>query len=336
MQSSRELVHATLELAGPERAPRQLWTLPWAEIHHSQKLAQIRRRFPDDIVHAPGFVAAPSRTVGDPYEVGEYTDEWGCRFVNKTRGIIGEVKEPLVLGETWEDLSQIHIPTELLCIDKDQVNAFCRGSDRFVLAGACPRPFERLQFLRGTEQLYVDLITRPTGFDEFVARMHDYYCELLQVWAETDVDGLMMMDDWGAQQVLLINPATWRELFKPLYETYVRIAHDNGKRMFMHSDGHILAIIPDLIDLGLDALNSQLFCMGLDELSRFRGKLTFWGEIDRQHLLPRGTQDEIRDAVRGVRKALWSDGGCIAQCEFGAGADPDNVYTVFETWEQPG
>jgi hypothetical protein len=104
--------------------------------------------------------------------------------------------------------------------------------------------------------------------------------------------------------------------------------------MFMHSDGHIVAIIPELIDLGLDALNSQLFCMGLDELSRFRGMLTFWGEIDRQHLLPRGTRNDIRTAVHSVREALWAAGGCIAQCEFGAGADPDNVFTVFETWDE--
>ena len=100
----------------------------------------------------------------------------------------------------------------------------------------------------------------------------------------------------------------------------------------MHSDGYILDILPDLIDAGLDAVNSQLFCMGLEQLRPFRGKITFWGEIDRQNLLPRGTVDEVRAAVRQVYDTLWNQGGCIAQLEFGPGAKPENVEAVYETW----
>ena len=120
----------------------------------------------------------------------------------------------------------------------------------------------------------------------------------------------------------------------PMYRDYIQIAHSHGKKIFMHSDGHILRILPKLIDLGLDAVNSQLFCMGIDNLAPYRGKITFWGEIDRQHLLPYGTQDDIDRAVEQVYNGLWQDGGCIAQCEFGPGANPDNVYRVFEKWEQ--
>ena len=56
----------------------------------------------------------------------------------------------------------------------------------------------------------------------------------------------------------------------------------------------------------------------------------------RQHLLPHGSRQEIDDAVDLVYKTLWKDGGCIAQCEFGPGANPDNVYRVFERWGQIG
>jgi hypothetical protein len=119
-----------------------------------------------------------------------------------------------------------------------------------------------------------------------------------------------------------------------LYAEYIDIAHSNGKKIFMHSDGHILAIYPHLVELGLDAVNSQLFCMGIDRLEEFAGKITFWGEIDRQHLLPNATPEEIADAVQSVHRGLWREGGCIAQCEFGAGANPDNVYAVFKTWAE--
>ena len=101
----------------------------------------------------------------------------------------------------------------------------------------------------------------------------------------------------------------------------------------MHSDGMNLAIHPHLVELGLDAINSQIFCIGLDRLAPFRGKISFWGEIDRQQMLPHGTPADIDAAVRRVRDTLWAGGGCIAQCEFGPGAKPENVRQVFQSWE---
>lgn len=83
------------------------------------------------------------------------------------------------------------------------------------------------------------------------------------------------------------------EIFKPMYKDYVDIAHRNGKKLFMHTDGNILSIIPHLIDIGVDALNLQIFCMGMEKLSQFKGKITFWGEIDRQNILAKGTLDGV-------------------------------------------
>lgn len=85
--------------------------------------------------------------------------------------------------------------------------------------------------------------------------------------------------------------------------------------------------------LGLDAVNSQLFCMGLESLAPYKGKITFWGEIDRQQLLQEGTISDIDRAVENVYQTLWQDGGGIAQCEFGPGAKPENVYRVYQAWE---
>ena len=148
------------------------------------------------------------------------------------------------------------------------------------------------------------------------------------------VDGVMFHDDWGSQRSLLISPKMWRQYFKPLYQQYIDIAHSHGKKISMHSDGYTLDIIPDLIEMGLDALNTQIFCIGVDKLAPFKGKITFWGEICRQHLLPYGTVEEVKSAVRQVYDTLWDNGGCIAQCEFGAGAKPENVAAVFETWDE--
>ena len=330
----RELVVDSLEFRGPVRVPRQLWVLPWAEMTWPAELAAIRARFPDDIVTSPAFLREPLRTTGEEYEPGVYVDEWGCRFENAQRGIIGQVKDPLI--KSWADLGAVRVPRERLSVDVGKVDDFCAASPEFVLAKTWARPFELLQFLRGPENLYIDLAERPAELFGLLARIHAFYKEELELWASTEVDALVFADDWGGQGSLLVSPALWREVFKPLYRDYVEIAHRNGKYAFMHSDGHIAAILPDLVEIGLDALNAQIFCMDVAEIGRrFAGKLTFWGEVDRQHLLPTGAPADVAAAVRTARRALWRGGGVIAQCEFGIGARPENVAAVFEAWESP-
>ena len=99
------------------------------------------------------------------------------------------------------------------------------------------------------------------------------------------------------------------------------------KETQVHSSG-----VPTQVQL--DAINAQLFCMGVENLAPFKGKITFWGEICRQHILTEGSVQDVRDAVRLVYDTLWDDGGCIAQCEFGPGGKPENVAAMFEMWNQ--
>jgi len=331
----RELVRRTLEFSSPERIPRQMWVLPWAVDRYPERVEEIQRRYPDDIVTAPACTPVSPLVQGDRYLPGTYVDEWGCRFESVQKGIIGEVKEPLL--SSWDRLDQLRVPAECLHVDVERVNAFCRATDRFVMAGCCPRPFERLQFLRGTEPLLKDLLRQPAGLSELIELLHDLYLRELEVWARTDVDGLMFMDDWGSQEALLVSPAIWGRLFRPLYAEYVDLAHRHGKYLFMHSDGHITGILDDLIELRLDAINCQVACMGIETVGeRFGGRITFWGEVDRQRLLPYGTREEVFETVRRMNALLYRNGGVIAQCEFGPGANPDNVLAVFEAWEAAG
>ena len=337
--TSRELVYRTLENKNHDgRAPRDLWVLPWAAGRYPSELARIQADFPGDFFTPDPCLAQKDRSEGDAYKPGRHIDAWGCIFENRGEGYVGEVKEAIVAindeESDWDDTSAVHIPREWLSIDREQVNAQCRASDKFTFAACCPRPFEQLQFIRTTEQLYIDLMLLTPGFLRFITRMHGFYCDLLELWAKTEVDALNIMDDWGSQQSLLIAPALWRKVFRPLYRDYIDIAHRAGKKIFMHSDGHILAIYPDLIEMGLDAVNSQIFCMGIENLRPYAGQITFWGEIDRQNILPYASPEEVKAAVREVRAGLWRSGGAIAQCEFGVGARPENVRAVFAAWEE--
>jgi hypothetical protein len=330
--TSRELVRRSLEFDSPARIPRQLWLLPWARDRYPEQAAAIQTRYPDDLVPSPLLLTRDLLVRGDRYAGGTYVDEWGCTFESLQSGIIGEVKQPLL--SDWSRLDAMRIPEERLGVDRDAVNAFCRATDQFVLAGSFPRMFERLQFLRGAQALYLDLARDQDELTVLIERLHAFYLKELACWAATDVDALYIMDDWGAQHAMLVSPELWRRRFKPIYAEYIDLAHRHGKYAFMHSDGYILDILPDLIELGLDAINCQVACMGIAAVGeRCAGRLTFWGEIDRQQLLPHGTRAEVVRTVRDMHAALYRGGGVIAQCEFGPGARPENVAAVFEAWD---
>jgi hypothetical protein len=144
-------------------------------------------------------------------------------------------------------------------------------------------------------------------------------------------------DDWGSQSALLISPALWRAFYKPLYRDYCDLAHARGKYVVMHSDGYTADIVPDLIEIGVNALNLQLFCMDLEGLAaRYAGKVAFWGEIDRQRLLTHGTTDEVRAAVRRVAAAFLRKArtGVVGQCFWGKDHRPENMDAVYDEWRR--
>jgi hypothetical protein len=327
----KTLVKKTLEFYSPERIPRQIWILPWAEDKYPEFTSRLRTSFPDDIVQAPVSYSKPLVISGDKYKLGYYIDEWGCEFKNIHEGLIGVVQNPLISDLMhYENLKP---PSTILDLNVEEITKYCRSTDQFVIAGNFQRPFERFQFVRTMEKAFVDLVTEPPGLKELLSIIHQHYCKEVESWALTPVDAIYLMDDWGTQKGTITSPDIFRKYFKPMYKEYVEIAKQHNKYVFMHSDGAIDEIIEDLIEIGIDALNSQLFCMNIEELSKkFSGKLTFWGEIDRQHMLSEGSQKEIKNAVHLIHDLFYRKGGVIAQSEFGPGAKPENVWKVFETW----
>jgi len=329
----RERVIKTLEFDSPDRAPRDLWALAGVGMFRPAELDEVRDRFPSDFGGPECRYGEATRKRGTPAEVGTYVDEWGCEWTVAEDGVCGEVKNPPLAD--WSALKSFQPPWELLDgADFSKVNESCANSDLFMKTGCMARPFERMQFLRGSENLFIDLAYLPKEVYQLRDMIHEFELRDIEMWAKTDVEAVSFMDDWGTQNSLLISPELWREFYKPLYKAYCEILKKAGKYVFFHSDGHTMSIIPDLIEIGVDALNTQIFCMDIEELGRrFKGKITFWGEICRQNILPFGTVEEVREAVRRVRRALDDGtGGVIAQCEWGNNDPKENVVAVFETW----
>ena len=337
--TGRERMLRTMEFRNPDRAPRNLWALPWVSQYAAQELATLLARFPSD-VEGVGILGPSDYARGESCRKGTSIDEWNCPFEVAEDGVVGEVKHPPLAD--WKALDSYRLPWEM--IERNTLDAANRqidvaraGADPFMLCGTSIRPFERMQFLRGTENLYLDLGYESAEFFRLRDRLHEFWLKELEVVCRTRADAVSFMDDWGSQQSLLISPTQWRSVFKPLYAEYAAMIHRAGKKVMFHSDGCILDIYEDLIEIGIDAVNSQLFCMDIQEIARrFKGRITFWGEIDRQHVLPFGTPADVYRAVARVRTALDDGrGGVIAECEWGKNNPAANIHAVFEAWDLP-
>ena len=328
---SRERVIRTLEFQQVDRPARDVWVLPAAFFGRAEELRALLAQYPSDF-GSSGFVDPVDQS--PLYELGEWTDEWGSTWINIQAGMVGEVKHPAI--DEWSKLDTWQPPYELLGRGFENVNRTCAASTKFVMEGL-PRPWERLQFVRGPEMAYMDLATGDARIIKLLEMIHDYYMQHLEYIVKSDVDAMFFMDDWGSARALLISPEMWAEYFKPLYQDYCDVAHSHGKYVFMHSDGYILDIYEPLIEMGVNAINSQLFTMPIEEIGqRFKGHITFWGEMDRQHILPFGTPDDVRAGVQRVKDALWDGhGGVIGQAEFNKGYSMENLRAFFEAWWGP-
>ncbi len=335
--TGRERVRAAIKFERPDRIPRDIWPLPYVTLFQKAELEKLKAEYPMDIGASQASPGWGDAVVEATSTAGSYTDDWGSVWQVGEPGVVGEVKKPAL--EDWADLAHFRAPWHLIeDRDKDFVDASCEASDLFMLSDIVARPFERLQFLRGSQNLFYDIGEDRQEMHDLLALIHEYYLADIAWWCKTKVDGIFFMDDWGTNSSLLIDPRTWRKIFKPLYKEYCDLIHASGKFTFFHSDGNTEAIIGDLVEIGIDVLNTQLFCMDIEELGRkYRGKITFWGEIDRQYILPFGTENDVTQAVSRVECAFGGkDGGVIAQCEWGKMNPSWNIEAVYRAWSRIG
>lgn len=329
--TSRERVIAAITFRTPDRIPMDIWPVPASFKRHGKALESLFERWPIDFVH-PNW---PSRwdpeTLDPTYRRGSCTDEWGVVWECAEEGYSGmDVGHPLA---DWKALEYFRPPAV------GELAASCDkamgGGDRFRLAVG-PTFWHRMCFLRGMGPLMMDLADDVPEVYRLREMLLEHFAGQVSELAKSRTDGVIFLDDWGAQNRLLIPPAMWRSFFKPVYRELFSICKRSGKYVFFHSDGCILDIIEDFIELGVDALNSQVWCMGPETLGkRFRGRITFWGEVNRQATLPHGTPGEVRQAAARLKAQLATPhGGLIGQGEIDGLTPFENIEALFTAWNQ--
>jgi len=187
-------------------------------------------------------------------------------------------------------------------------------SDKYFLVRIYGSHFEKAYFSRGIENFLADM----AGHKDFARKLLDRIIEknlvmLENILALPEIDGILLGSDWGSQRGLLMSPEVWNEMIRPGEQKEYDLCHAYGKDVWVHSCGCIDAIIPALIEMGLDVLNPvQPEAMDLRELkTKYGDKLAFWGGISTQKTLPYGTPDEVRREARAVRDLMSKNGGYI-------------------------
>lgn len=334
--TSRERVLNTLEFKNADRIPLDVWVLPAARMKYGRELEELQRKYEVDITSVTGpfdhgFTPAY-------YEVGTFTDPWGSEWSNIQAGIIGEVKKPVFAD--YDALEGYASPKQAFLREWAENKAAvaaniaeARTAGKFVIGGWVSL-FERLQYLRGTEDLYCDLALGEPEMFQMIDIVMDFMRDYVDAWLKMDIDAMAFGDDWGTQISLLVDPEAWRKVFKPLYSELIGKMKAAGKKVFFHSDGYIFELYPDFIEMGVDAVNSQLWCMGVEKVAeKFAGKITFWGEISRQNILPNGTAQEVTDAARTMINRLWvNGGGLIGQSELNRDVPLANIDALYRAW----
>ena len=195
--------------------------------------------------------------------------------------------------------------------------------------------WERAVFMRGMENLLLDIYENPGFIHDLLRNLTDYILETMKILFERfEFEAVFISDDYGIQRATVMSPDCWREFVKPYLSEIYSYAKINDRKVFHHSCGFIYPIIADLIEIGLDILHPiQPEAMDIYQLKREFGKdLTFCGGINTQWLLPFGTEREVREEVRRLKDEMGAGGGYILEPGITVQADVPlkNIIAVIE------
>jgi len=319
----RERVLRCYDFERPDRMPIEQAYYGGALIRYGRALIDLMNQYPNDFSGAKhGDYAEQIRDLNPDYH-SEDTDPWGVKWEGRYEGILGmPLRHPL---SDLDNLKHYRPPkgtdTDTLWF-LERMAEVAKAKETDVvghsgpwLGGLCL--FERMQWLRGYENLMVDFAENRPELDAIADMIVDTYLHEIRCAGLLGVDVMGFADDWGTQEDLMISPAKWREFYKPRYKKMFDACHDAGARVSFHSDGQILSILPDLIEIGADILRPQFSCLDIRQMAAMtKGKITMVMDLDRQYILPFGTPGQVREHVREVVEVFGlPEGGLVGRGE---------------------
>jgi uroporphyrinogen decarboxylase len=275
---------------------------------------------------------------------------WGTPLkpVRVGRALYQEFGEPPLAGaEAPRDLDDYPLWPEPDRFDYAAMDRAARtAAQEFAVLGPWVSFFEIYCQIRGLEAALTDLALNPPLVDAALDRIEAIQTEMMRRFlqdAGDAVDLVFVSDDMGCQTGLLLSPDTWDRFFAARMRRWCEQIHGFGKRVFYHTDGAALELIPRLLDCGIDVLNPiQHVCPGMDRAGlkrRFGDRLIFHGGIDNQRVLPFGSLDDVRAETRACLETLGAGGqGCVVcSCHnIQPGTPVENILAMIDTVHTEG
>jgi uroporphyrinogen decarboxylase len=195
------------------------------------------------------------------------------------------------------------------------------------------------QFVRGYGEWLTDLYRNPEYVSRMMEIMTDHWVRVVNNAldiVEDLVDIVFWGDDMGSQQATLFSPDIYRQLIKPRHARMFETLKVRDVKITYHSCGAVAALLDDLVEMGVDAVNPvQVNAKDMDPerlKQKYGDRLAFWGGIDTQRILPFGTPDQVRAEVRRIVGTLGQGGGYVLNSVHNIQPDvpPENVVAMFD------
>lgn len=189
-------------------------------------------------------------------------------------------------------------------------------SEKLVMGFMDTGIFERMHYLMGFEDTLCNLLVEPDACialgRQLLAHKLEYARRLID---RIEPDIILAHDDWGEKIRLFMNPETWREIFKPLYQEFYGYIKSRGVLVMHHADSYCFDIVEDMVDLGIDVWQG---CLPENDIPKaqaiLQGRMTLMGGIDVALVDTEfATEEEIRSEVRRAC-AAYMPGGCFIPC----------------------
>ena len=329
--TSRERVLTAMSGKTPDRVPRDLsWGMtPIALETFNEKTGG--KASPPEYFHCDVSYVGFKEPVQDPHlhelyfpaeagSPGFSINIWGVGEQKSLDSIyhFTHIVSPLGNAEALEEIAGYPLPdyTRTECHQiLDEEIAGIHGAGLAAAGWGDLTLFETAWAIRGYESFMEDMLLRP----DFAACLLDRILEIrlfaAKRLAEAGVDVLTCGDDVSCQRGMMMSPDLFCTFLKPRYEKMIRAAREIKKDIlvFFHSDGDPALIIPDLIEIGVNILNPcQPECNDFEALKKDYGqKLSFWGAVGIQDLLPFGTREDIRKEIKRIMATLGEGGGLL-------------------------
>lgn len=308
MQNTTNLIIKAINYQYPEELPVYFSFLPAAMKQNGEAIKKVVKRYPDlfsDYWNKYDY----ETNLPVNYHYGSFTDAWGCIWSNEQEGMESYVTgHPL---QNREDILSIRTPE----VDAGLPHGFM---------------YLRLLDLRGFEEAMVDFAEECSELQILIDKVCDYNVRQTRLICESNDSPIIHFgDDLGMQNGLAIGAGKWRKYLKPAFKRIYDVCHEYNRYVYMHTDGDIVEIMPDLIEAGVNIINPQYRANGIERLVKTcKGKIPIMLDLDRQ-LFPFGSPKDMRDHVREtIEKMYMPEGGLGINIEIGMDVPVKNIEAI--------